>query len=307
MPNFCLFSNDVETHSIWFNKLSDRTGHLLWKEAIPFLLDIYEQRNIRATFFFTGYIAKLIPEMVRCVNDKGHEIACHGLVHDVDKAFDVLSYKEQVRHLKEAKALLEEIAGTEVISFRAPALRVNKCTPLALAESGFKIDSSISPQRIDMLLSFGSFHKFQRLLSPRYPYYTKHDNLAKKGDGPIIEIPLSSFILPFVGSTLRVFPNVNRLLRAFLTYEAKSRDKPIVFYMHPSELIDEKTDKVVPARRVKNVFKYVLSDVIRRQLKIRNLGLIAHKLYTEQVEYFNNKGFTFVTTQEYCKLKGLYV
>ena len=57
---------------------------------MPRLLDLYDRYGIRATFFFTGHIANLFPEIVKMVIPYGHEIGSHGLTHEVDKAFDIL-------------------------------------------------------------------------------------------------------------------------------------------------------------------------------------------------------------------------
>ena len=100
---YCLLTNDVETTSIWHNSLRDETGLKVLKEGMPRLLDLYAKYNVKSTFFFTGYIAKLYPEVVKMIIPYGHEVASHGLVHDSDKAFDVLSYDDQVKHLQESK------------------------------------------------------------------------------------------------------------------------------------------------------------------------------------------------------------
>ncbi len=303
---YCLLSSDVETHSIWLNRLRDETGIKVYEEAMPRLLDLYDRHAVATTFFFTGYVARLVPDVVSMVLDRGHEVGCHGLVHDVDKAYDKLTLSEQVSHLVEAKAFLEEIAGVEVISFRAPALRVNRDTPTALAEAGFRIDSSISPQRMDLFLSFGSWNKFQRLLSPRRPYRTSPDNLARRGSGPIVEVPPSALGLPLVGSTMRVFPRLNRALRRVLVAEAKHRALPVVMYSHPNEFIDESGEPVHRThRRTTNPIEYLLADVLRRKLKIRNLGDRAFELYEEQIRFFADHGFSFVTTRRYCEEEGL--
>ena len=42
-----------------------------------------------------------------------------------------------------SKKILEDISGDEVITFRAPAARVQKNTAVALEKTGYKIDSSI--------------------------------------------------------------------------------------------------------------------------------------------------------------------
>ena len=153
------FTNDVETTSLKNHCLSDRTGEKVLKEGMPILLEIYNKCNISSTFFFTGHIAEKFPEIVKMVLLEGHEIGCHGYTHFANSAFDVLNLDEQVQHLKKAKTILENISGQEVISFRAPALRVNEFTVKALELTGFKIDSSVAPQRGDMFFSFGSLKK----------------------------------------------------------------------------------------------------------------------------------------------------
>ena len=63
-----------------------------------------------------------------------------------ERAFDMLSYEEQVNGLKKAKTVIEGVAG-RVESFRAPMLRINEATVRALEEAGFKTDSSVASQR----------------------------------------------------------------------------------------------------------------------------------------------------------------
>ena len=155
LKNICCFTNDVESTSILNNSLSDQTAVQVYKQGMPILLDLYAKYNIKTTFFFTGYIAKLIPEVVKMIQPYGHEIASHGLNHEPKYAFDNLSLNKQIDHLKTSRKILEDISGEEIISFRAPAARVSINTPLALIESGFKIDSSIASQRFDFFLSFG--------------------------------------------------------------------------------------------------------------------------------------------------------
>ena len=130
IKKYCLLTNDVETTSIWHNTLRDKTGYKVLKEGMPLLLDLYEKYNIKSTFFFTGYIAKLYPEIVKMVIPYGHEVASHGLSHEKEDGFDVMPLKKQISHLKESKRIIEDISGVEVISFRAPALRVNNDTAI---------------------------------------------------------------------------------------------------------------------------------------------------------------------------------
>ena len=296
---YCLLTNDVETTSIMNNCLSDETGKLVISEGMPLLLDLYEEFNIKTTFFFTAHIAKKFPEIVKMVLPYGHEVASHGYTHEPGRAFDILSLDEQIDNLTRSKKILEDISGQEVMSFRAPAARVNKYTPVALRETGFKIDSSVASQRFDMFLSLGSIRKLNWLIAPRKPYFTDAGNLWKKGEGDIFEIPISALLMPYIGTTLRLFPHISHQLGRILSFEASKSQKPIVFLTHPNEFIEEVSDSKRTRRRSKNYISYLFSDVIRHRLKMKNLGKKALPLYRQEIRYLHEKGFDFVTCKEY--------
>ena len=155
----CLFAVDIETTSIWHNCLRVETGKKIATYAIPLLLDLFDNKKIKTTFFITGYFAKLFPDSVKLISNRRFEIGSHSLYHEKKYGHDVTDLPTQINHLKTSKKILEDLSGQEVISFRAPALRINENTPIALAEADYKIDSSIASQRFDMFLSFGALKK----------------------------------------------------------------------------------------------------------------------------------------------------
>ena len=75
--------------------------------------------------------------------------------------------------------------------------------------------------------------------------------------------------------------------------------KPIVFDIHPNEFIDESDEKRVINKRSKNPASYLLQDVIRSRLKVKNLGKKAVPLYESQISYFMEKGYKFSTIKNY--------
>lgn len=300
-----MLTNDVETHSIWYNTLRDETGKKVLEEGMPILLDLYQKYNVKSTFYFTGYIAEKFPEVVKMILPYGHEVGSHGYSHEVFHGFDVLSYKDQVEHLRKSKQILEDISGQEVISFRAPALRVNSNTSHALIETGFRTDSSVASQRFDMFMSFGGLKKLKWLSAPRLPYRTAEGNLFKKGNSPLVEIPLTAMIFPYVGTTMRIFPTVTKMQRQVLHAETSMSGKPLVFDIHPNEFIEEANGARTVERRATNFVSYVLADLIRGQLKVKNLGRKAIPLYENKISYYSKRGYKFLTIQDYCKEKGL--
>ncbi len=295
---FACMTNDVETTSIVNGGLRDETGIKVWKEGLPQLLDLYDKYKVKATFFYIANFAKQHPEIIKIVQKRGHEIACHGLTHEHDKAFDVMSFRDQLEHLTTAKKILEDIAGEEILSFRAPALRVNFDTPKALIEAGFKFDSSVAPQRMDMFMSLGGKNKLQWFKAPRTPYITCSNNLARKGDSSITEVPVSSFVVPYIGTFMRISPSINSMTRRLLYFETKNTSKAINFLIHPNEVITEEDLHTKTQRRASSYIGYLLSDVLRRKLKQKNLGIDALKLFEKEVEYWSNKGYSFIRIKD---------
>ncbi|MBN2863647.1 MAG: polysaccharide deacetylase family protein [Bacteroidales bacterium] len=301
LNHFSLFTNDVETTSVWFNSLRDETGLMVIKEGMPLLLDIYQEYKIQSTFFFNGDIVKLAPDVVKMILPFGHEVGSHGMSHRVEDGFDLMDLRTQIRHLSESKNLLEGISGREVISFRAPALRTNKYTGLALVETGYKVDSSVASTRFDAFMSFGSSKKLKWLTAPRVPYRTRRDDLTKKGEDGVIEIPLSATFFPYVGTTMRIFPRLTSLQHNLLNLETKRiNNKPIVFDIHPNEFIDESEGERYIERRSKGILSYLIKDLLRSRLKTNNLGTRAIPLYKKEIEFFLNEGYIFTTVQDYC-------
>lgn len=300
---FCLITNDVETTSILNHKLRDKTGEYVLTQGMPRLLDLYDKYGVKATFFYTGHIAKLYPEVVKMAYVRGHEIGSHGLSHEVSQAFDLLPPDEQLRHLKESKHILEDIIGDEVVSFRAPAARVEEHFPQQLKEAGFRIDSSVASQRMDMFFSFGSLKKLHWLTAPRHAYFTKEDNIFKKGSSSVFEIPISALGFPYIGTFMRIAPTINRMNRRFLYWETCCTGRQFVFLTHPNEFIDEEWEGGKIQRRASNYFAYLMGDVIRHKLKVKNLGAQALPIYEHELDFFQKKDFRFITCKELYNAK----
>ena len=301
----CLITNDVETTSILNHKLRDKTGEYVLNQGMPRLLDLYDKYSVKATFFYTGHIARLYPEVVKMAYERGHEIGSHGLTHEVSKAFDVLTPDEQLSHLKQSKQILEDIIGDEVVSFRAPAARVDKAFPTVLAEAGFKIDSSVSSQRLDMMFSFGALKKLHWLTAPRKAYFTQKDNIFKKGDSEVLEVPILAMGFPYIGTFMRIAPSLNRITRNVLYLETLCNGRQFVFLTHPNEFIDEDRETTEIERRASNYLSYLFGDVLRHKLKVKNLGEKALPIYERELAFFQRKDFEFVTCKDFYNRKKL--
>lgn len=59
-----------------------------------------------------------------------------------------------------------------------------------------------------------------------------------KEKSELVEVPLSAFFFPYVGTTMRILPALTAMQRIGFHLEARLNKKPIVFDIHPNEFID---------------------------------------------------------------------
>lgn len=113
------------------------------------ILDALAEREVKATFFVVGEIARTHPNLIRAMADSGHEVASHGWDHRRVHSFTPETFREDIRQSKDA---LEQASGTPVVGYRAPTFSVMRETAWAidvLVECGMRYDSSIFPVRHD--------------------------------------------------------------------------------------------------------------------------------------------------------------
>lgn len=294
----CFFTNDVE-HTGVNGRTYERIAQKVEYEALPRLLDLYEKYNVHSTFFVLGALAEMRPNIVKMIHERGQEVASHGYSHDYRRAYDMLTLDEQIAELQHAKDILEQIIGEEVVSFRAPALRVNSYTPLALEQTGHKFDSSVAPQRLDAFMSLGGKNKKAWLKAPRTIYRTAKNNLARQGDSNIIEVPVSSCGVPYIGTVMRLSPSVlNWWTRWLLYLEVRNTDKPINFLFHPSEAVAEMPDEYIALHRSESKLGHLFSDVLRSKLKLKNLNMNALSLLEMELKFWSEHGGNFIKVKD---------
>lgn len=106
------------------------------------ILKILDDFNLKATFFCTGNVVKHLPELIKSIDQKEHEIACHGLNHE---RLTRLNFKECEKVIKQNKKIIEDLCqNSEIIGFRAPYLKPPKFLFKILNNLGFRYDSSLN-------------------------------------------------------------------------------------------------------------------------------------------------------------------
>ena len=192
------------------------------------LLDMFDEYQIKATFFILGWVAERHTELVHEIAKRGHEVACHGYSHQLvyNQSAEVFQ-EETVR----AKNILEDIIQQPVRGYRAASYSITEKSKWALdilAESGFIYDSSIFPVRHD---------RYGMPDTPEHPY-----RLETPAGHSIIEFPLSTakiinYRLPIAGGGyFRLYPY---WLSKMGLQQINRQHKPFIFYLHPWEIDPE--------------------------------------------------------------------
>jgi len=187
-------------------------------------LDLLDEFNVSATFFVLGLIADEMPELVREVADRGHEVASKGYLHRSIREFNREEFRDDVARSRE---VLERASGAEVYGYRighrwfAPrdlwALDV-------LAAEGFAYDSSVRPL-------------FRRYAREPWRWLPHRHSCS---DGELWEFPLSAWPLgnwwfPISGGNwFRQFPHW--LMRRGVAAWVRNTLAPFLMYFHVWEL-----------------------------------------------------------------------
>ncbi|MBE9535135.1 MAG: polysaccharide deacetylase family protein, partial [Proteobacteria bacterium] len=95
--------------------------------------------QIRATFFVLGWIAERLPNLVREIRKRGHEVASHGYYHNL---CNHQSYEDLKTDLTDSKKLLEDIISAPVYGYRAPSFAINEDILKVIEDCGYLYDSS---------------------------------------------------------------------------------------------------------------------------------------------------------------------
>ena len=75
----------------------NRLGKSGMRFGLPRLLSVLEKYDVKATFFIPGEVALRYPDAVKRIAQKGHEIGCHGLEHELLAHFSDETQKQAGR------------------------------------------------------------------------------------------------------------------------------------------------------------------------------------------------------------------
>ena len=242
------------------------------------VLEIAAKEGTIGTFFILGWVAARYPDLVREIQNAGHEIGCHSHWHQLVYELGPNRFRFDLR---ESKDVLQQITGQPVTMYRSPSFSITEKSLWALdilVEEGFTIDSSIYPVRHD---------RYGIPDSPTAPY------TIKTAAGPITQVPgmvckIGRSNIPVGGGGyLRLLP---WFVTESLLRRVRKADRPLNVYIHPWEF-DPEQPRIQASWKSK--FRHyqnlkTTAPKISRMLRTFNLTTM-----TEVVEqYLYNQGST---------------
>jgi len=109
-------------------------------EGLPNLLALLARRGVRASFFVEGWNGVQHAAAVAEIVARGHELGCHGWLHERWCDLDAEREGELLRRATEA---LTRAAGVRPVGFRAPGGARTAATERLLLELGYAYDASL--------------------------------------------------------------------------------------------------------------------------------------------------------------------
>ena len=118
----CL-SFDIDAETLWLTRNDINARHLVHlsrglyatKQALPRILNMLDEEQLKATFFTTAYTAEIHPEIIKYIADQGHEIGYHGYMHEVKDTYD-----EENALMDKVDNIIRSLTGKRSVGVRMP-------------------------------------------------------------------------------------------------------------------------------------------------------------------------------------------
>ena len=235
MNKTAFFTMDVESFhdiSCLREKPRDEYNNFRIEHAIDDYLALLDRYHIKATFFVLCSSLAHTGEYLKHIAKAGHELALHGLTHDLPAQTEREELKKQIA---EGKVLLESEFGTEIIGYRAPCFAVSDAVIDVISELGFRYDSSCLDIKMSYYRAKASLDGFERVC----------DGILKKGSfyeiSPCKARTACGTMNVSGGGYLRLAPY--SMVRGGIKKFLKSSDY-YMFYCHPFDMFTEKPPRL---------------------------------------------------------------
>ena len=220
------------------------------------LLELFQEANLRATFFVLGWVAERHPALVKRIADAGHELASHGFAHRLVYDQSPGEFREDLRR---SRAAISDASGVPVHGYRAPSFSITSRSLWALdiiREEGFVYDASVFPIRHD---------RYGLPSSPRH-FHTIEAEAGTLWECPGSTIRVAGTNLPVAGGGyFRILPYA--WTRWGISRLNQRERRAAVFYLHPWEIDPEQPR--LPGSRLSRLRHY--TNLNKTETRLRRL------------------------------------
>lgn len=131
------FNSDVYYQGNIDDKIVAFACNVDWgNEYIPNMLEIFENNNIKITYFVTGKWAEKNKDMLKTIYKYKHEIGNHGYSH---MDYDKLSYAQNKEEILKAHNVIKEVLNIDSKYFAPPSGAYNDNTIKAAKDLGYEL------------------------------------------------------------------------------------------------------------------------------------------------------------------------
>jgi peptidoglycan/xylan/chitin deacetylase (PgdA/CDA1 family) len=197
---------------------------LILRRCLPRFRELFAQTGIKATFFVVGGDLKDDPggaAQLAALAADGHELANHTHTHPYDLVR--LARAQIAEEIDRAHDAIGACAGIPPTGFRAPGYAVSATVLELLCKRAYRYDSSAFPSipyyaaKAAVMAGMralrqpsGSYLDTPAVLgAPPSPYHPAADAPYRRGDLPLLEIPMSvtrCLRLPVIGTSIVTAP-----------------------------------------------------------------------------------------------------
>ncbi|WP_461240592.1 polysaccharide deacetylase family protein [Paucilactobacillus sp. N302-9] len=110
------------------------------ENGLPRMLAVLEQQAVKATFFVSGTIARHYPDLIKQIDNAGHELASFG---DQNENYALLNTQQQEKLIINSKKSIENIVGHSIYGFRAPEGELTTQTLQLAKKAGYRYSSNL--------------------------------------------------------------------------------------------------------------------------------------------------------------------
>ena len=207
-------------------------------ERTRWIVEVLEEKGVRATFFLLGWVARRHPELAKVIAAHGHELASHAFWHLRVDRMTPEAFREE---LKQSIDVIEDQCGRKVLGFRAPSFSITPGAEWAfdvMHELGLEYDASLFPAP----RGHGGYP------CPPEPHrFTAAPSGRAMPELPMTTVRYGRLRLAFSGGGyLRLLPAP--LIRHGFRHVHR-RGRPVVVYLHPRDFAPDCPRVTMPLHR----------------------------------------------------------